>query len=381
MTENNNTQQFIKQLAEREGVSEEKIKEIIIDSFRKSYCEGENSGAELHFEFDSGLSIYRLYKIVETINEPEKEITKDNKLLKEGQIKGNDFLLPLDIKNLSISLNQEIKNRLRKDVEEISWERQYKLYKSQQGEIIKGNIKSIQGKKYYSVDLGKGTGYWAKSEWTLREEPRLGQRFCLLIKEVREKATEDNPQIILTRSDDLFIRKLLEQENPQIKAGIIAIHDILRLPGLVSKVIVERGKVAMEKGLRLDPAGTCIGEEGEKAKSVSRLIYPERIDFADWTEDKKKLLPKLLSPVKLIKLNIKKEEEWEIVVPQQKVSLLLQHGGKLLKMISEYLKLNIHVLILEEMEENKVLENKGKILQEIGNYKNVEVQIVEEIEK
>ena len=120
MIENNNTQQFIKQLAEREGVSEEKIKEIIIESFRTSYCQGENTGAELYFEFDSGLSVYRLYKIVENISDPEKEITKDNKLLKEGQIKGDNFLLPLDIKNLSLSLNQEIKNRLRKDVGEIS---------------------------------------------------------------------------------------------------------------------------------------------------------------------------------------------------------------------------------------------------------------------
>ncbi|CAG8612958.1 2683_t:CDS:2, partial [Paraglomus occultum] len=118
----------------------------------------------------------------------------------------------------------------------------------------------------------------------------------LRVKEVREKSVEDIPQIILTRADDLFIRKLLAQEIPQIKEGVIAIRDILRLPGLVSKVMVERGKVAMEKGLKLDPAGTCIGEEGEKAKSVSRLIYPERIDFADWTEDKKRLLPKLLSP-------------------------------------------------------------------------------------
>jgi hypothetical protein len=120
LTENNNTQQFIKQLAEREGVSEEKIKEVIIDSFRKSYCQGENTGAELHFEFNSGLSVYHLYKIVKAINDPEKEITKDSKLLKEGQIKEDIFFLPLDIKNLSLSLNQEIKNRLRKDVGEIS---------------------------------------------------------------------------------------------------------------------------------------------------------------------------------------------------------------------------------------------------------------------
>jgi len=143
----------------------------------------------------------------------------------------------------------------------------------------------------------------------LSGEPRLGQHFYFLIKEVREKAEKGIPQIILTRSDDLFICKLLEKEVPQIKEGTVAIRDILRLPGLISKVMVEKGKVAIEKGLNIDPAGTCIGEGGERAKSVSRLIYPERIDFADWAEDKKRLLPKLLSPVKLIKLNIKKEKE------------------------------------------------------------------------
>ncbi|CAH1755670.1 6744_t:CDS:2 [Entrophospora sp. SA101] len=278
LTENNNTQQFIKQLAEREGVSEEKIKEIIIDSFGKSYCRGENTGAELHFEFDSGLSVYRLYKIVETITDPEKEITKDNKLLKEGKIKDNNFLLPLDIKNLSLSLNQEIKSQLRKDVEEIS-------------EIIKGNIKSTQEENYYSIDLGSGT--------------------------VQEKPSKGVPQIILTRADDLFMRKLLEQEIPQIKKEIVAIHDILRLPGLISKVIVKKGKAAIEKRIDIDPAGTCIGRSGEKAKAISYLIYSEQIYFANLPEGsedkekltyKKKLLSRLLSPVK-IKLIVKNEKE------------------------------------------------------------------------
>ncbi|MEG7978407.1 MAG: hypothetical protein NY202_00335 [Mollicutes bacterium UO1] len=66
---------------------------------------------------------------------------------------------------------------------------------------------------------------------------------------------------------------------------------------------------------------------------------------------------------------------------QQKASLLLQHGGKILKKISDFLGINIHVKVLEEIEKDEVLENKGKVLQEIGNYKNVDVQILEEIEK
>lgn len=59
----------------------------------------------------------------------------------------------------------------------------------------------------------------------------------------------------------------------------------------------------------------------------------------------------------------------------------MQHEGKILKKISEYLEVNIHAVILEEIEKNEVLANKGQIFQEVGSYKNIEVQIVEEIEK
>jgi len=131
----------------------------------------------------------------------------------------------------------------------------------------------------------------------------LGQGFYFLVKEVKEKEEENHPQIILTRLDELFIRKLLEQEILEIKRGITAIRDILRLPGVVSKLIVEEGTEAIRKGLKVDPAGACIGEKGERIKSICDLTYPEIIYVVPWFEDKVKLLEKLLSPVKLIRLN------------------------------------------------------------------------------
>lgn len=117
---NNNTSQFIKQLAEREGISEEKVKGIIIESFTKSYCRGENAGVDLHFEFDTKLSVYRAYKVVEKVGDSKKEIVKNDELLKKGKIKDGIFFLPLDTKNLSFSLSYEIKRQLRKDLGEIS---------------------------------------------------------------------------------------------------------------------------------------------------------------------------------------------------------------------------------------------------------------------
>jgi N utilization substance protein A len=345
LSENNNTNQFVKKLAEREGVSEKKIKEIIIDSFRKSYCQGENVEADLHFEFDTGLLVYRTYKIVEKVNHSGKEIEENNELLKENKVKDKTLFLPLDIKNLSISLNNEIKKQLRKDIVEIQGEKQYKEYKLLQGELVRGSIQNYQD-DYYMVNLGKGIGYWEKKEWILPEKPRLGQSFYFLLKEVREKVEKDVPQIIVTRQDDLFLRKLLELEIPEIKEKIIVIRQILRVPGLLSKLVVESKKMGV------DPLGTCIGKNAERIRTISRSIYPERLDIAPWLEDKRAMLFNLLSPAKVVSL-VERGNDWDIIVPQKKVSLLLEHQGRVLKVIGKYLEKNIHVRILEELEKEK----------------------------
>ena len=116
MAENNSTHQFIKNLAEQKGIPVEKIKEIIIESFRKSYCRGENAQADLHFEFSIGLSVYRRYQIVEQVNHPATEITKNDELTKKGKVKGDFCFLPLDIKNLSLLINHEIKKQFQSNL-------------------------------------------------------------------------------------------------------------------------------------------------------------------------------------------------------------------------------------------------------------------------
>jgi transcription termination/antitermination protein NusA len=130
----------------------------------------------------------------------------------------------------------------------------------------------------------------------LPEKPRLGQNFYFLIREVREKLEKDSPQIVLTRQDDLFLRKLLELEIPEIKEGIIIIRQILRIPGLLSKLVVE------SKRTGLDPLGTCLGKDAERIRTICRLIYPERLDIVPWSEDKKQLLFNFLSPAKVVSL-------------------------------------------------------------------------------
>lgn len=113
---------------------------------------------------------------------------------------------------------------------------------------------------------------------------------------------EGMPQIILTRYDDLFLHRLFELNVPQIKEGVIIIRHILRVPGVLSKVVVESKKIG------IDPLGTCIGRDAERIRRISQIVFPERVDLSSWYEDKEKLLSSLLSPAKVVSL-IKREND------------------------------------------------------------------------
>lgn len=153
-----NTRQFIQKLAQREGITDQRIREIIISAFRDSYCRGENSYANLHFEFNNGLLVYRIYQIVEKVNNPNREVTLDNELVKAGKIKDNVLFCPINTKNLPFSLSQNIRKKIEEDLGKIQQRKEYETYATLQNQLISGNLQNIED-DYCLINLGKGIGY------------------------------------------------------------------------------------------------------------------------------------------------------------------------------------------------------------------------------
>ncbi|MCE8162673.1 MAG: hypothetical protein I3273_02130 [Candidatus Moeniiplasma glomeromycotorum] len=315
MTENKINSSFsetIKRLAQEKGANEEKIKSLIIKSFCQFYEQKLNQTANLHFEFGSELLVYRLYQIVDHVSDPEKEISSSDPRLKEGKKENNTFFLPLEITDYSLDLISEIKKKFRTGLREINWENQFKLLKKLQQEerLVRGNIQGQKG-DYYLVNLnldeeGRVIGFWEKKEWvSTRENPRLGQSFSFLIKEVSEKLEEKWPPLILTRTGDSFLLQVLKFEVPELKEGVITVRQILRSPDS-TKIVVESKK----KGV--DPVGACIGIEAVRIKSISRSLFPERIDIINWADKKETLersepSPKELGSYKNIRIRTSEE--------------------------------------------------------------------------
>lgn len=282
-----NLSESLQRLSQTKGVSEEKIKNIICQSFRQFYEKKLNQTVDFHFEFGDKFSVYRLYQIVEKVSDPEKEIDSSDWRLKEGKSENNIFFLPLEI--TSFDLASEIKKMVQEELKKISWESQSKLLQKfqQEEKLVQGNLQGLRG-DYYLVNLnlgeeGRVIGLWEKKEWTsTQQQPRLGQRLLFLIKQVDENPTENQPPLLLTRASDAFCLQVLKLEIPELKEGIIVVRQILRSPREI-KVVVESKK----KGV--NPLGTCIGVEAMRIKRISRSLFPQQIDIVPWIRGKENL--------------------------------------------------------------------------------------------
>jgi N utilization substance protein A len=148
----------------------------------------------------------------------------------------------------------------------------------------------------------------------------------------------NNPVVIVSRTANLFLEKLLEQEVPEIEDGLITVKNIVRIPG-------ERAKVSVESyDDRIDPVGACVGMKGSRIHGIVRELNNENIDIINFTNNLSLYIQRSLTPAKVssINLNIEKKQASVFLDPDQ-VSLAIGKGGTNIKLASRLVELEIDV--------------------------------------
>lgn len=144
----------------------------------------------------------------------------------------------------------------------------------------------------------------------------------------------NNPKILLSRTDKVFLQRLFELEVPEINDGLITIKAIARIPG-------ERAKVAVESyDDRIDPVGACVGMKGSRIHGIVRELRNENIDVINYTSNLSLFIQRALSPAKISSIRVNEEEKKaEVYLRPEEVSLAIGKGGlniKLACMLTEY---------------------------------------------
>ncbi|CDE63320.1 MAG: transcription termination factor NusA [Parabacteroides sp.] len=208
----------------------------------------------------------------------------------------------------------------------------YAKYKDKIGTIISADVYQVWKKEMLLLDDDGNELLLPKTEQIPGDFYRKGETARAIVQRVDNY--NNNPKIILSRTDKLFLQRLFELEVPEINDGLITIKAIARIPG-------ERAKVAVESyDDRIDPVGACVGMKGSRIHGIVRELRNENIDVINYTSNISLFIQRALSPAKISSIRVNEEEKRaEVYLRPEEVSLAIGKGGlniKLACMLTEY---------------------------------------------
>lgn len=225
-------------------------------------------------------------------------------------------------------------------------------YGERVGSLISGTVLRFDGPNV-RVDLGKTEGLMPAEERIPTERLNSGQRMTFLIKNIEEGP--HGKQIILSRTDDEFVKKVFAREVPEIASGSVELKRIAREPGVRTKVAVH----STQSGV--DPVGSCVGQKGVRVQSVTNELGGERVDIIPWTEKDEDLISASLAPVEVVSLKLDRDEKTALVeVPEDMLSLAIGKDGQNVRLTGELTGYRVEIKASETVKASSVVESENK---------------------
>ncbi len=203
----------------------------------------------------------------------------------------------------------------------------YTKFKEIEGEVITGEVHQIWKREMLLLDEEQHELIMPKEEQIPGDFFHKGDMVRAIVKRVDNP--NNNPKIIVSRTDPRFLRRLFEQEVPEIHDGLITIKDVARIPG-------ERAKIAVESyDDRIDPVGACVGMKGSRIHGIVRELRNENIDVISFTANPQLYIQRALSPAKISSIRLNEEDrKAEVFLHPDEVSLAIGKGGMNIRLAS-----------------------------------------------
>ena len=253
---------------------------------------------------------------------PKTEIQlKDAKLFKKTAKIGDEIKTKLEVpaeygRMAAQTAKQVIIQRLREAEREMI----FGEFKNKEKEVVSGVVQRREG-RVVLVDLGKAAGLILYEDQIPGEYYKPGDRIKVYVKEVNLKAK--GPEILLSRTSEVILRKVFYLEIPEISNGLIELKAVAREAGYRSKVAV------WTDSNNVDPIGSCVGQRGARIQTIIGELGGEKVDIIEYDEDPVKFIANALSPARVV--NIVTDEENKkatVAVATDQLSLAIGKGGQ-----------------------------------------------------
>lgn len=215
-------------------------------------------------------------------------------------------------------------------------------YHARIGQIISGGVYRFD-KGNIIVDLGKTEAFLPKSEQSFKEEFRQGDRIRAYVLDVKREIR--GPQIILSRTNPNFVKRLFELEVPEIYEGIVEIKSIARDPS-------ERTKIAVNsKDEKVDCVGACVGMRGARVKNIVSELHGEKIDIVRYSTDMKEYIQAAISPAEISQIQLNPiDKKANIIVAEDQLSLSIGRHGQNVRLASRLIGWELNIFSAKQWE-------------------------------
>jgi N utilization substance protein A len=326
------------------------IKQSLVSAGKRKY--GQNAEFKVHLDEVKGiLEIFRVFRVVDEVADPEAEITlAEAKKLDKRAAVGGEVELFISLDEFGRIAVQTAKQVLMQKVREAERDRIYEEYKDKVGVIVAGTVRQVD-RGNILVNLGRAEAYMPLREQIKKERYNQGDTIRAIIIEVDKNAK--GPQITLSRTSDSFLRKLFEQEVPEIFDGDVEIKSIAREPGGRSKVAVH------SRNDKVDAVGSCVGMKGSRVQAVVNELHGEKIDIVSWSEAQSEFVMKALAPARVSSLRFNEAEHQVLaIVEDDQLSLAIGKEGQNVRLASRLTGWRIELMTMREVEKRDKLDQK-----------------------
>lgn len=301
------------------------IESAMVSAYRRAVNASTAQHVEAKIDPDTGkVMVYAEKEVVEDVQEPKTEVLLEEARKVNPECQLGDMVVvettPADFGRVAAqTARQVIQQRIR----EAERSNQMQYFERQVGEIVSGIVQATNAQATtIGLDM-KAEGVLPGNQRIPGERFKVHDRVRAVVLEVKDGSR--GPQIVLSRAHRNFLRRLLENEVPEIYHGVVEIRAIAREPGARAKVAV----MATQAGV--DPVGACVGIKGVRIQAIVKELHDEKIDIIQWDQDPVVYISKAISPARVSGVYLSEVEGSRtatVVVGEDQLSLAIGRDGQ-----------------------------------------------------
>ncbi len=282
----------------------------------------ENDGITAHIDRRTGeMRVYQPMTVVEEVRDPNSELSLEQaQALSDDLELGDQLVREVDPAHFGRLAAQTAKSVINQKLAQAEKLRIHEEFSERVGGLASGVVQR-RDRNEVLVDIGRAQAVLPYSQQSRLDNYTFKKHMRFYIMKVDQR--DHRPIIMISRSHPGLVRRLFEQEVPEIGAGIVEIVNIAREAGSRTKMAV------MSHDASIDAVGACVGQRGTRVQSVITELNGEKIDIIEWNPDITEFISSALSPARVIRVILNEEDQSaRVVVADHQLSLAIGKEGQ-----------------------------------------------------